>query len=503
LSRVLPVYTVRVKPETWRTIGRWLLVPPVLLAGQFGCVLAMMFSVLVDQSCLQWAERFKLNVQPNLLLNLLSVVLFFLVFAIWTVPTAYAIGFALRTGKTARLQWGLSVALLLTIGFEWATKRSEFPVLGTAMAAAIICLVAGIVLSFRLEHRARTHLLANAAAFAVLLLPSFVAFAEASKQPPNAKRLWSTVLQKNTWQAMNTGSEFGAARQAVVVGERVVAVFDAGYPEYVDKQPMSKYRLVSLDIQTGQTKNSREFVGHWGAMPSLFATNDGHVIFEQGSLKSLNPDLTEAGPELNIDHGRVGQISPDGSTLAWETSPGTVLLDSHSLAPIGKPLAESSPNSVSTTAVLTYATIWNAYPKDRTFVGWADEHGLRLLFHGDCGIAQFLTNETVVLVGCGRIRLLNSKGAIFKEETTGRGPARLTSVSQDGKRFALEFSDEKGDPSVLLYEYFLVFDAETLQPVATVRISDLPERQSWSAFSADGKYFVAGNPNSLSLYELP
>jgi hypothetical protein len=99
--------------------------------------------------------------------------------------------------------------------------------------------------------------------------------------------------------------------------------------------------------------------------------------------------------------------------------------------------------------------------------------------------------------------LLDTKGTLLKKAATGRGPARLTGISQDGKRFSLEFSDEKGDPSVLLYEYFLVFDADTLQPVATVRISDLPERQSWSAFSADGRYFAAGNPDNLSLYELP
>lgn len=494
---------MRVKPETWRTVGRWLLVPPVFLVGSFGLAVGMMFSILLDQGCLQWAERLKLNLQPYLLLNLLDVILFFLVLALWTVPTAFAIGFALRTGKTARLQWGLSVALLLTIVFKWVTKRSEFPLLGIATVVAIACLVAGIVLSFRLQHRVRTHLLANAAAFTVLLSPCFVGFAEASKQPPNAKRLWSSVLQKDTWQAMNTGSEFGAARQVVVVGDRVVAVFDAGYPEYVDKQPMSKYRLVSIEIKTGEIKNSREFFGPWGAMPWLFATNDGHVIFEQGSLKSLNPDLTDAGPQLKIDHGRVGQISSDGATLAWETFPGTVLLDSRTLTPVGKPLSESSPNSVSATAVLTYATRWNEYPKDRTFVGFADDHGLRLLFHGDCGIANFLNNNTVVMVGCGKISLLDSKGAILKESVTSRGPARLTSISQDGKRFALEFSDEKGDPSVLLYEYFLVFDAETLRPVATVRISDLPERQSWSAFSADGRYFAAGNPNDLSLYQLP
>lgn len=496
---------MRVKPETWRMIGRWLLVPPVFISGQFGFVLAMMFSVLLDQSCLQWAERLKLNIQPHLLLNLLSVVIFFLVLTIWTIPTAFVIGFALRSDKAVSVQWGLSLALVLTIAFFWAARSSDFAplLLRSAMVGAFACLIGGVVLSYRVAHRVRTHFLTNAATLILSLLPCFVAFAQVSKQPPSALRLWSTVLQKDTWQAMNTGSEFGATRQVAVAGDRVLAVFDSGFSEYVDKQPMSKYRLVSLDVKTGEIKDSRQFVGLWGAMPSLFPANDGHVIFEQGSLKSLNADLTEAGPQLKVDHGRVGYISPDGSTLALETLPGTVLLDSHTFTSVGKPIEESVSGSVSAKAVLTQGKIWYGFPKDRTFVGLADEHGERLLFHGDCGIARFLNNDTVALVGCGRIRLLNSMGVVVKETTTGRGPARLTSVSQDGKRFALEFSDEKGDPSILLYEYFLVFDADTLQPVATIRMSDLPERQSWSAFSADGKYFAAGNPNNLSLYQLP
>lgn len=114
------------------------------------------------------------------------------------------------------------------------------------------------------------------------------------------------------------------------------------------------------------------------------------------------------------------------------------------------------------------------------------KHGFRLLFHGDCGFpAQFLNNETVMLLGCGKIRTMDVRGTILKEATIS-GPARFAGVSQNGKRLALEFSDERGDPSLLLYEYFTIFDTETLQPVATVRISDMPERQSWSAFSPTG-----------------
>jgi len=304
---------------------------------------------------------------------------------------------------------------------------------------------------------------------------------------------------------MNTGSSFAATRQVAFAGDNVVAIFDAGYPTYQGKQPMSKYRLLSLDTGTGEIKGSRELLGRWGDMPYLFPTNDGHIILnEHGTLKSLNPDLTEAGPRLALDRGNVHQISTDGSTLAWETYPGITLLDSHTLTPTGTHFAESIPSAVSATAALTSNIYWyRDYPKDRAFVGLTDQHGLRLLFHGECGREpSFVNNETVLLLGCGNMWTLNLNGKILKEAAIPGGPSSLAGISQNGRYFALQFSDEKGDPSILIYEYFIIFDVATLQPVATVRISDMPERQSWSAFSPDGHYFVAGNPDNLTLYKL-
>ena len=76
-----------------------------------------------------------------------------------------------------------------------------------------------------------------------------------------------------------------------------------------------------------------------------------------------------------------------------------------------------------------------------------------------------------------------------------RRPSLRTAVT-------LQFSDMRGDPPILLYERFIVFDGESLKPLAAIDISD-SESQSWSAFSPDGVYFVAGNPNRLTLYRLP
>jgi len=481
-------------------------VPPAFVAGLVAAYVATMFSLLFDQGCIRWAQASKVPVPPSLLLSFLDLVFVILALTIWSTPTVVAVGFALRMHKSEVGQWILSPALLLGSIYVWARHP-----LGLATLSHVTAVIAGaflffgVVMSFLRRDRVRMHFLSNAVAFLIMTLPWCAALAESPKQPLKARRLWSIVLQKGTWQAMNTSSSFGATRQVVFSGDRVVAIFDAGLPRYAGKQPVSTYRLLSIDLKTGRVDNARELTGPWGNMPYLFATNDGHVIFEQGSLKTLNPDLSDAGPRLNVDRGRVVEMSPDGSTLAWEKNPGTVLLDSHTLRPVGKPLQESVPKSVSAFAgVVTDDTSWyRDYPNDRTFIGLTDEHGLRLLFHGDCGgPPQFVNNETVLLVGCGKMRTIDVRGTILKVAAVS-GSANFAGTSQNGERFALEFSDERGDPSILLYEYFVVFDSGNLEPVAMVQLSELPERQSWSALSADGRYFAAGDPEDLSLFQLP
>jgi hypothetical protein len=65
------------------------------------------------------------------------------------------------------------------------------------------------------------------------------------------------------------------------------------------------------------------------------------------------------------------------------------------------------------------------------------------------------------------------------------------------------FSEVRGDPPSPLYDHFVIYDTETALPVAIVRISDLPEYNSWAALSPDGRLFAAGSPNDLSLHRIP
>jgi hypothetical protein len=101
------------------------------------------------------------------------------------------------------------------------------------------------------------------------------------------------------------------------------------------------------------------------------------------------------------------------------------------------------------------------------------------------------------------MRLLDTEGHLIALQKLDCCYARFAGVSQDGRRFAIHFSDEKGDPAQLLYEQFVVYEANSLMPIAMVAPETLAERQSWSAFSPDGRYFVCGNPDAVSVYQLP
>jgi len=267
---------------------------------------------------------------------------------------------------------------------------------------------------------------------------------------------------------------------------------------------MSHYRVLSIDQATGAIKNQMEFTERWGDMPYVYGTHDGKIVFVgPGPIKVLNPDLTPTGIELNYK-GRIESISPDGTTLAWQTLPGTTFLSADTLKPIEN-LTQSEALSINRNSILTTNESWtNLYPKDSEFETLVDPSGDHLIFHGNCGSnATFLTNNHILLDGCGAIRIIDTEGKTVIASKSIGPLGTFAGVSQNGSRFALEYSDERGDPEFLLYEQFIIYDAATAKPLITVPIHDLPERQSWSAFSPDGHYFAVGSPDKLTLYRIP
>ena len=490
-----------------KNTGRWSVAVLVCAASMVAAFVVLELAmVLVPRTGIRWADAIHVHLPADIFVSFLSLLAAGVGIAVWTLSTVFAVGFAIHSQVLSRWRWGFSVCLLLTAALRWPARSNASifaPHIFILASGAV--LIAGFVLSFRHSRGPKIHFLANVATLVLLTLPCWISLAVAPPQPPTARKLWSATLQKTYGAYVNTMDSYGAGRHAVFAGERILVVFDAGFANYVDNRPVSKFRLLSLDAKSGLVRNSRDFIGHWWSKPYLYATDDGHAILEDGSITSLNFDLTPALPQLSPGDGRFEHISPDGSTLAWEM-PGTTLLDSHTLRPLGKHLDQWQPTSVSTQAAVTDTSSWADYPDDLTFITLADENGQRLLFHSpdDCGgHPEFLTDERILLVGCARIRILGVQTGLLREAPFYEGWGTFAGVSQNGKRFALHRSDERGDPEVLLYEHFIIYDTDSLTPISIVRVSNLPERQSWSAFSPDGHMFVAGSPDELSLYEIP
>lgn len=467
-------------------------------------LIALMLSPGIESILIRFTDSLSLG-PPGVYVPLLDFIAVTSALAVCIFPPAFVVGFAAHTEITSRLNWGLSLALLASCVYVWLVRPfgSRITTHTLALTASAV-LLSGLIHSLRRGKPRKALFFANVIALILLTGPYWMAIAKAPRQPANAQKVWSVALESNTWQGMNTGSSFAARRQVVFAGDRVLAVFDAGAAPYEGKQPMAHYRLVSLDSKTGAVRNAQDFIGHWGDMPNLFATDDGHAILGHGPLTLVNPDLTPVGPTFTPDRGRAVEISPDGSTVGWETFPGTTLLDSRTLNPLNEHVAESVPTSISRRGVLTDNIYWyKQYPHDHTFVTLTDEQGQHLLFHGDCGgRPEFLTAEKVILVGCDKIRILNLEGTLLNESSTYEGSSTFSGVSQDGKRFSVQFTTVKGDPPGPLYEHFIIYDSDTAKPLSIVRVADLPEYYSWSALSADGEYFVVGNPNDLSLYQV-
>jgi hypothetical protein len=352
---------------------------------------------------------------------------------------------------------------------------------------------------------------------ALLLAASTTAlFAE---KVPQATRVWSVGPLTNSESVMGlavgsgratvsgphldtqTHSVFNATRSVVFAGNRIVIASHVGQREVEGRRGMEDvYQLLSLDAGTGGVKDIREMT----AMGSLlvFATDDNHVIVSGRNVLRLTPDLKE---DAAFDYhatghkwGRVDHISPDGSTLGNETSPGFEFVDARTLkvTPLtDKPAVVSS---VSRKGYVTDNVAWvGDYPKERAFITFIDAAGDHLLHHGECGERpQFLTDDLLLGQGCKAPFLVDTRGTLVRTLSV-KGEATYAGVSQNGRRFALQLRRSAGR------ERFVIYSIDTGQPVTEVEPEKPAEEQSWTAFSPDGTMFVVGSPLKLTLYRFP
>jgi hypothetical protein len=423
-----------------KVAARWLLVLVTLLATS-----VMLFIFLMG--LMLWPDRsvvatfMAIRINPRATIEAVHRLDFLVALLFWVMPTASVIGFAARKPQRRALTIGLSITVLFfaTICFFWARQDHSVFAEGISVVATMIVLSA-VVLSFSKSKFFRPLTIVNSIVILLLFAPSIAALSRSIKTVPQPKELWSTTLQQEQWQSMNTGSEYSATRQVAFAGDRVIAVFDAGFgasQPSKDQWPISIYRLVSLDLKTGAKLREITIDGRWGSMPYLYPTQDGFIDVQSNPPLTLNPDL--------------GIVTDLSST----------------------PLA----NRVTT--------------RERLECGGAN-----------CDPTRYILGKNTLQLRQKSFQVVDSTGHILGGGDLVEWGA-FAGASADGSRFAIQSSYTEGDPDFVVYEYFTIYDAATGKALAMVHMNNLPARQSWSAFSSDGRYFAAGNPNKLTLYELP
>jgi hypothetical protein len=370
---------------------KWLLVLPVLVVSMFAAMVTMEFSIVLDRPLIARVSALGFKLSPPLLLRPLHLLVMLGVALLLVLPSTLVVGFALHVRPRVCLPWGFSIAALLTATFVWFVSPSASQPLARLAAGAVAAIViGGIAIALLTSQRPRAHAIANTLGILILFVPSLSALAHSKKYPPEAQKVWSTVLQEQTWQGMNTGSEYAATRQVVFAGDRVLAVFDSGSAGYEGKWPLSNYRLLSLDLRTGTKKNEINLTGRWGTMPYIYATNDDHIDVQSSPPRVLNPDLSSA------------------KESASAYAPSTSSKDVTGLKTLGR--CEFSPG------IPVNVQSWR--------------------------------------FGCSAIQIVDRDGRVLAEQPVVDGFGGFAGASRDGSRFALESSEGEGDPSFLLYEHF-------------------------------------------------
>ncbi len=407
----------------------------------------------------------------------------FAILCIALLPPAYAIAFAFRRSLSTVLTHAFWLAVSLSAVFLWS-QSFLFAHFGALPVAALTIARYGTVML-----RRPTRGLWACACFALVLAP-LLTLLTAPPAPPAARKLWTVSL------AVPTTSEYDAVHRLAFAGDRLAVLEGA--------------RLLFFNLQSGAVV-SRAMDSQKGFIPPLYGTHEGNLLAFTGQrMLLLRHDGTLRKSEQAYTGGGAGELSPDGRAVAWYTSPGP---PSPAALPPGITLFNTA--TLAHQRTLPYAGLEPTISAQTVFAeefypnrGKGGSYTLRnldtgkpILSHEPCSEAHALSGTTILLLGCGEIRILDFEGRTIRRAPAHR--SELAGIAQDGRSFVLVRSDARGDPAHTLYENFTVYSADTCRPLAEVRSQDLPERRSWSALSPDGKLLAVGSPSTLSMYRVP
>jgi hypothetical protein len=164
----------------------------------FAAMVTMEFSIVLDRPLIARVSALGFKPSPPLLLRPLHLLVMLGVALLLVLPSTLVVGFALRVRRVC-LPWGFSIAALLTATFVWFVSPSASQPLARSAAGAVAAIViGGIAIALLTSQRPRTHAIANTLGILILFVPSLSALAHSKKYPPEAQKVWSTVLQEQT-----------------------------------------------------------------------------------------------------------------------------------------------------------------------------------------------------------------------------------------------------------------------------------------------------------------
>lgn len=378
-----------------KVVARWVLVLVTLSATSLILYILLMGLMLWPDRSLV-AAFMATGINPRAVIETAHRFDFLVATLLWVMPSASAIGFAARKPQRRALSLGLSTSVLLfaTICFSGGRQDRSATMEWVAVTATIIVLSV-VVFSFFKSNSFTSLTIVNSIAILLLFGPSIVALSRRTRTIPQPEELWSTTLQQEQWQSMNTGSEYSATRQVAFAGDRVIAVFDAGFEPSrpsKDKWPVSAYRLISLDLKTGAKLKEITIAGRWGSMPYIYPTQEGFIDVQSNPPSILDQDLV----------------------LVTDTSG---------------------------TAAANHTTT-----RESRECGGAN-----------CDPPTYVLGKNTVQLRQKRFQVVDSSGHVLSGGSLVDWGA-FAGASADGKRFAIQSSCTEGDPDFVVYEYFTIYD---------------------------------------------
>jgi hypothetical protein len=318
--------------------------------------------------------------------------------------------------------------------------------------------------------------------------------------------LWRTDLAKQGYPSPGwAGTDPSTEREKIAFGsnDELVVLGSTN-----DPPNPSRVEAYVLNVRTGNVVRREEWMAV--SRPNIFATAgggyavltvDGTTLYAAG-LKQVMAKVGEG----------VTMASPDGRSLlvdAAESKPGHAverLLGADSLRPTGTEFVNLGADSISSQGA---ATVEDDADTDDEVIVIEDPSGEQDAYSTKCQEVRprFLSDETLAVVGCGRIEVVRPGAGRICHAAVSR-EADVAAVARDGGRFAIvEVSWGLGHWGHLQPGTIRVLDVEGCTESFRIEIpaprGSENDVAAGAALSPDGSLLAINTLGDVSVFRLP